>query len=69
MRRRGIAPAILYIGTPDGTSVEAYAALRPLFPHGALVPVHNEILGNAQYRVKFPPAGAATGAEFGKAGV
>lgn len=55
--RRGVAPVILYIGTPDSTSVEAYAALRPLFHHGALVPVHNEILGNAQYRVKFPPAG------------
>lgn len=55
--RRGIAPVILYVGTPDGTSVEAYAALRPMFRHGALVPVYNEILGNAQYRAKFPPAG------------
>jgi hypothetical protein len=55
--RRGVAPVILYIGTPDGTSVEAYAALRPLFRNGALVPVTNEILGNAQSRVKFPPSG------------
>ncbi|MGE0562998.1 MAG: hypothetical protein AB7O50_00655 [Pseudolabrys sp.] len=60
--RRGIAPVILYIGTPDRTSVEAYAALRPMFRHGGLVPVHNEILGNAQYRAKFPASGMATGA-------
>lgn len=58
--RRSIAPVILYIGTPDRTSVEAYASLRTLFPHGTMVPVFNDLLGNAQYRMKFPPSGTSS---------
>jgi hypothetical protein len=57
MRRRGLAAVILFIATPDATSVEAYAQLRRNFPHAAVIPVHNEILGVAQHRDKF----AATG--------
>ena len=59
-RRRGIAAVIAYIGTPDRTSVEAFAALRALYRHGSLVPVFNELLGNSQFRAKFPPSGTAT---------
>jgi hypothetical protein len=58
--RRSIAPVILYVGTPDRTSVEAYAALRPLFPHGTMVPVFNDLLGTVQYRMKFPPSGTTS---------
>jgi hypothetical protein len=58
-RRRSIAPVILYIGTPDRTSVESYAALRPQYRHGATIPVHNEMFGNPQYGTKYPPSGAA----------
>lgn len=53
-RRRSVAPIILFIASPDATSVEAYADLRRLFPQAALVPVHNEMLGSAQHRDKFP---------------
>ncbi|MBV9260922.1 MAG: hypothetical protein JO205_06075 [Pseudolabrys sp.] len=56
-RRRGLAPVILYVASPDAASVEAYAALVRLFPVAVIVPVHNEILGPAQHRDKFPPHG------------
>ena len=56
-RSRGVAPVILYPITPDTASVDAYAALARLFPQATLVPVHNEMLGPAQHRDKFPPHG------------
>ena len=56
-RRLSIAPAILFIITPDRTSVEAYAALRRRFAQVTLTPVHNEILGSAQYRDKYQLTG------------
>src|ERR1700681_2645768 len=56
-RRRGIAPAIMFVITPDQTSVEAYGRLRSRLPQAALTPVHNEMLGKAQYRDKYPTAG------------
>jgi hypothetical protein len=56
-RRRGIAPAILFVVTPDQTSVEAYRQLRIRFPLATVTPVHNELLGPAQHRDKYPIAG------------
>lgn len=59
-RRRGIAPAILFVITPDQTSIDAYAKLRTRLPQAALTPVHNEMLGKAQLRDKYPTAGGGT---------
>ena len=56
--RRGIAPAVLYLMTPDGTSLEAYRSLRSRLPEAVLAPVHNEIFGAAQYRNKYAPLGS-----------
>lgn len=53
VRRRGLAVVVLFVTTPDATSVEAYAQLRHDFPQAAIVPVHNELLGVAQHRDKF----------------
>lgn len=58
VRRRGLAAVVLFIATPDATSVEAYADLRRRLPLAAVVPVHNEILGVAQHRDKFAMPGA-----------
>jgi len=52
-RRRGIAPAVLFVLTPDRTSVEAYRSLCERVPQATLAPVHNEILGPTQYRGKY----------------
>ncbi len=57
--RRAIAPAILYLTTPDATAVEAFRALRRQFPEALLAPVHNEIFGPAQHRGKYELGGAA----------
>lgn len=50
---RGITPAVLFMITPDATSVEAYHGLRRDFPQVLLAPVHNGIFGSAQYRDKY----------------
>ena len=57
VRRRGLAAVILFIATPDATSVEAYAQLRRDFPDAAIIPLHNEILGLAQHRDKYAVPG------------
>ena len=57
-RRRGIAPAILFMITPDNTSVDAYRGLRSHLPHAALTPVHNEMLGSAQHRDRYLTIGS-----------
>jgi hypothetical protein len=57
--RRAIAPAILYLTTPDATAVEAFRTLRRQFPEALLAPVHNEIFGPAQRRGKYELGGAA----------
>lgn len=49
-RARGIAPAVLFVLTPDRTSIEAYRALRRRFPHMRLAPVHNDMFGPAPHR-------------------
>jgi hypothetical protein len=51
--RRSIAPAILFMITPDATAVEAYRGLRRRLPNAVLSPVLNEIFGNAQHREKY----------------
>jgi hypothetical protein len=56
-RRRSIAVEILFTVTPDQTSVEAYRKLRDRFTQATLAPVHNEMLGPAQHRDKYPLAG------------
>ena len=58
-RRRAIAPAILFVITPDATSVEAFRGLRRRFPEALLAPVHNEVFGPAQHRDKYELRGAA----------
>jgi hypothetical protein len=55
-RSRSIGVAILFTMTPDKTSVDAYRNLRARFSHATLAPVHNEILGPAQHRDKYPLA-------------
>jgi hypothetical protein len=52
--RQGIAVAVLFLLTPDASSVEGYESLSKRFPGTLLAPVHNEILGPAQYRGKYP---------------
>ena len=44
-RHRAVAPAVLFVMTPDRTAVEAYRHLYDRFPALMLEPVHNEILG------------------------
>ena len=58
--RRAIIPAVLYVMTPDATSVEAYRALHRRFPQIVLAPVHNEIFGPAHHRDKYRLAGSDT---------
>jgi hypothetical protein len=41
----------------DPVSAEAYRNLRVRFPRETLSPVHNEMLGSAQHRDRFPSAG------------
>ena len=57
-RRRSVAVAILFIATPDQTSVEGYRNLRSRFAQTTLSPVHNEILGSAQHRDKYSSIGS-----------
>lgn len=56
-RDRSVAVAILFIVTPDKTSVDAYRTIRDRFAQATLAPVHNEMLGPAQHRDKYPLAG------------
>ena len=56
-RQRSVAVAILFMVTPDQTSVTAYRNLRDRFPRAMLVPLHNEMLGSAQHRDKYPISG------------
>jgi hypothetical protein len=57
---RGIVPVLLYLMTPDGTSVEAYRSLCSQWPGATLAPVHNEVFGVAQYGNKYAPIGSGT---------
>jgi hypothetical protein len=51
--RRAIAPAILYVITPDATAVEAFGGLRRHSPQALLAPLHNEIFGPVPHRGKY----------------
>ena len=53
-RKRSIAPVILYVIAPDKLSVDGYAAVHQRLPQAALSLVHNEMLGSAQHRDKYP---------------
>lgn len=57
-RRRGIAPAILFVITPDRTSVEAYRGLHSRLPQAMLAPLLNEILDSDRHRDKYPIKGS-----------
>jgi hypothetical protein len=59
-RSRGIALVVLYLITPDYTSVEAYHTLRTRLPNAVLVPAHNEIFGVTQHRDRYRLVGSAT---------
>ncbi len=59
-RSRGIAPVVFYPLTPDSTSVDAYRMLCSRLSEATLAPVHNEILGPAEYRDKYRLMGSAT---------
>lgn len=52
-RARGIAPAAMFVLTPDQTSVEAYLGLRRRFPRLLLAPLHNEMFGPTPPREKY----------------
>jgi len=52
--KHDIVTAVLFLLTPDASSIEAYANLGRRFPGVLLAPVHNEILGPAQQRAKYP---------------
>jgi hypothetical protein len=56
-RRRGIAPVVLFMISPDREAATAYSILRGRFTRATLAPVHNEMLGTGQLRDRFPPAG------------
>jgi hypothetical protein len=47
---RGIGMRVMYIVTPDRTSLDAARALLRRFPDVTLTPVHNEIFGAAPHR-------------------
>ena len=56
-RKRGIAPAILFVIAPDRASVEAYRGLRSRLPQATLAPLLNELLGPSTHRDKYPMLG------------
>jgi len=52
-RARGLACAVLFLLTPDRTSVEAWRGLRRRFPRMLLTPVHNEMFGPTPPRDRY----------------
>jgi hypothetical protein len=56
VRRRAIAPMVLFVADPDERSRRGYAMLKERFPDLALVPVLNEHVQRVgAYRANFPP--------------
>jgi hypothetical protein len=56
VRRREIAPMVLFVADPDERSRQGYAMLRDRFPNLPLVPVLNESVQRVgAYRANFPP--------------
>jgi hypothetical protein len=56
-RRRGIAPSILFIATPDRSSIDGYRRLRSRMPLATLTPAYNELLGPPQHGENYPVLG------------
>lgn len=56
-RKRGIAPVILFMMSPDRQSTDAYRQMEERFRRATLSPVHNEMLGPVRAREKYPPSG------------
>lgn len=52
-RARGIVPSVLFMLTPDRTSIQAYRSLRRHLPAVAFSVVHNEVFGPTQYRDRY----------------
>jgi len=52
--RRSIAPAVLYVLSPEPAAVERYRMLRDRFPDLTLTPVHNELFGSLRHREAHP---------------
>lgn len=63
-RRRDIVPSILFIATPDRSSIEAYRRLRGLLPLATLTPAFNELLGPPQHRDSYPVLGGREPVRF-----
>jgi hypothetical protein len=57
-RRRDIAPSILFVATPDRSSIETYRRLRSRMPLATLTPAYNELLGPPQHRDSYPILGS-----------
>ena len=56
VRRRAIAPMVLFVADPDERSRRGYAMLKERFPDLPLVPVLNEHVQRVgAYRANFPP--------------
>jgi hypothetical protein len=56
LRRRAIAPMVLYLADPDERSRQGYAMLKDRFPDLALVPLFNEAVPQiARCMENFPP--------------
>jgi hypothetical protein len=56
-RHRDIASSILFIATPDRSSIETYRRLRSRMPLATLTPAFNELLGPPQHRDSYPLLG------------
>ena len=50
---RDIAASVLFMLTPDRTSIEAFRALRRRFPSVAVTVVHNEVFGPTPHRDRY----------------
>ncbi len=56
-RKRSVAPAIMYLMSPDKAAIDAYAGLLKRFPEAIIAPVQNELIPIGQQREKFPTSG------------
>jgi hypothetical protein len=56
VRRRAVAPVVLFVADPDERSRRGYAMIKDRFPDLPLVPVLNENVPHVSaYRTNFPP--------------
>ena len=56
VRRRAVAPMVLFVADPDERARQGYAMLNDRFPDLPLVPVFNENVPQiVRYRANFPP--------------